>query len=89
MKKWSLSRTDRTFFQMNEIVDAIKFCKSCGLPVNFSDLNIDQIDEKQLMKAAEASCAENNTMSNMPFEVKPEDVFAAMKTADTISRTVA
>lgn len=74
---------------MNEIIDAIKFCKACGLPVCLKDLGLDQVSWDKLMEAAKASCAENDTMINMPFEVTPEDVYAAMKTADTISRTIA
>lgn len=74
---------------MNEIVEAIQFCRACGLPVSLEDLNLDQVSAEKLMEAAKASCAENDTMGNMPFEVKPEDVYAAMKTADTISRTIA
>lgn len=74
---------------MNEIIDAIKFCKACGLPVCLKDLGLDQVSSDKLMEAAKASCAENDTMINMPFEVTPEDVYAAMKTADTISRTIA
>ena len=35
---------------------------------------------------AALSCAEDDTMGNMPFEVSAQDVFAAMKTADRFSR---
>lgn len=74
---------------MEEIVDAIKFCKACDLPVSLKDLNLDQASDEHLMEAAEASCAANDTMGNMPFKVEPYDVFAAMKTADSISKNIA
>lgn len=44
--------------------------------------------EKRLMEAATASCAENDTMGNMPFEVCAEDILAAIKTADQISKSI-
>ena len=38
------------------------------------------------MEVAEAACAENDTLHNMPFEVTPETVFAALKAADAYGR---
>jgi len=74
---------------LEEITAAIRFCRACGLPVSLSDLNLDQASDEHLMEAAAASCAANDTMGNMPFKVEPQDVFAAMKTADAISRGIA
>lgn len=34
------------------------------------------------MAIANAACAENDTLHNMPFEVMPEKVCAAIKAAD-------
>ena len=41
-----------------------------------------QITEEQLMKVAEAACAETDTLHNMPFEVTPKKVADAIKAAD-------
>ncbi len=69
---------------MDEIRMIISFCREVGLPTTFKALGIDQVGGDKLMEAAKASCADNDTMGNMPFEVKPEDVLAAMKVADRL-----
>lgn len=70
---------------MKEIEDIILFCKSVGLPTTLKELGIDGVGDKKLLEAAEASCADNDTMGNMPFDVTPTDVLAAMKAADKIA----
>lgn len=69
---------------LEEVRIIVRFCKKVGLPVTFKELGIDQVDDEKLMAAASASCADNDTMGNMPFEVMPEDVLAAMKVADRL-----
>lgn len=69
---------------MDEIQMIISFCREVGLPTTFKALGIDQVGDDKLMEAAKASCADNDTMGNMPFEVEPEDVLAAMKVADRL-----
>ena len=44
------------------------------------------ITDEQLMEVAKTACSENDTLHNMPFEVTPETVFAAMKAADAYGR---
>lgn len=68
-----------------EIKQITGFCKACGLPTNFKELGIENATDEQLMEVAKLSCADNDTMCNMPFKVSPGDVFAAMKTADKLS----
>lgn len=70
---------------LEEIKKIIVFCKEVGLPVTLKGLGIDQVGDERLMEVAKASCADNDTMGNMPFEVTPADVFAAMKTADRLA----
>lgn len=72
----------------SELEKIIIFCKKCGLPTTFKELGIEKVSDERLMEAAMLSCAENDTMSNMPFEVQAQDVFAAMKTADRIAGAV-
>jgi len=67
-----------------EIEEIISFCKQIGLPTTFKDLGIDKVSEERLLEAAKASCADNDTMGNMPFAVAPEDVLSAMKVADVL-----
>lgn len=73
---------------LEEITRTISFCKACGLPTTFAALGMESVGDERLMEAAKASCAANDTMGNMPFEVQPEDVFAAMKAADQISNNL-
>ena len=42
--------------------------------------------DEQLMEVAKTACAETDTLHNMPFEVTPETVFAAIKAADAYGR---
>ena len=44
------------------------------------------LTDEQLMEVAKTACSENDTLHNMPFEVTPETVFAAMKAADAYGR---
>ncbi len=70
----------------DELEEVIEFCAGVGLPITLSELGVKEIDVNQLQKAAEIACAEGDTMGNMPFEVTPEDVVAAMIAADALGR---
>jgi len=50
-----------------------------------TQLVLEGASDEHLLEAAKLACAEDDTMVNMPFEVTPEDVLAAMKTADQIA----
>lgn len=78
-----LENTDQE--ELEKIID---FCKKCGLPTTFEELGIAEVSDERLLEAAALSCAEDDTMGNMPFEVSAQDVFAAMKTADRFSRNL-
>ena len=71
-----------------ELEQMINFCRNCGLPTTFADLSIENVNDEQLMEVAIASCDKNDTMANMPFEVNANDVFAAMKTANEIAKSI-
>ncbi len=73
---------------LEELEEIIYFCKSVGLPTTFYDLGIEDVTDDELMKVANASCVEGETIHNMPFEVTPKLVFSAMKIADELSRTL-
>ena len=67
-----------------EINAVLKFCYKVGLPLCLEDMGLKNINHEKLYEAAEVACAEGDTMHNMPFEVTPEDVYAAMITADKL-----
>lgn len=73
---------------LDEIEEIVLFCKECGLPTTLADLGLENVTDERLMAAATESCAENDTMTNMPFEVTPADVFAAMKAADRLASQI-
>lgn len=65
-----------------ELQEIIDFCIELGLPVTLKELGIEDATKEKIMAVAEAACAENDTLHNMPFEVTPEKVCAAIKAAD-------
>ncbi len=69
-----------------ELQDIIDFCIELGLPVTFKELGITEVTDEKLMAVAEAACAESDTLHNMPFEVTPKSVCAALKAADAYGR---
>lgn len=71
---------------IDEIEEVVDFCISVGLPVTLSQMGINNIVPEEIMEAAKASCAKGETIYNMPFEVTPEAVYAAILTADSIGK---
>jgi glycerol dehydrogenase len=69
-----------------ELFEVLNFCKSVDLPTNLEDMGVKKIDEALLMEVAKASCAPGETIHNMPFQVTPEMVFAAILTANKIGK---
>ena len=69
-----------------ELQDIIDWCIELGLPVTFKQLGITEVTDEKLMAVAEAACAEGDTLHNMPFEVTPKSVCAALKAADAYGR---
>ena len=69
-----------------EIEEVVSFCIEVGLPVTFAEMGIKKVDREKLMEAATLASAEGDTLRNMPLEVTPEKVCAAMIAADAIGR---
>ena len=67
-----------------DIQDVLKFCRSVGLPMCFADLGYTEINTDLLRLAAEKTFAPGNTIFNMPFEVNPDMVYAALIAADAV-----
>ena len=74
------------YVSTEDLEEVVEFCINIGLPVTFEELGIKKLDEEKLMEAATLACAEGDTAHNMPFEVTPETVFAAIKAADAYGR---
>lgn len=69
-----------------ELDDIIGWCVELGLPVTLKELGVTEVTDEKIMAVATAACAENDTLHNMPFEVTPETVCAAIKAADAYGR---
>ena len=69
------------------IIEVLDFCRSLGLPVCLADLGVEELDDERLMRVATHACSDLETMDNMPFEVTPSDVAAAIRAADIIGGT--
>ncbi len=70
--------------QASEISTVIDYCKSVGLPTTLAQLGILDKSKEKIMAVANLACAEGETIHNMPFKVSPEDVYAAIQTADLL-----
>ncbi|MCQ4637924.1 glycerol dehydrogenase [Anaerovorax odorimutans] len=69
-----------------ELEEVIDFCLEVGLPVTLEDLGIKEVKPEQIMEVAKLAASENDTLGNMPFEVTPEDVYAAIMGADALGK---
>ncbi len=78
-----LMLTERPNSIINEVYN---FCKRIGLPTTFADIGIADVTDAQLLEVAELACADGDTMGNVPTDVTPEKVVAALKAADAEGR---
>lgn len=69
-----------------EIEEVMYFCREVGLPITLEELNLKDVTDEELMKVAESATAEGSSIHDMPFEVTPYDVFAAIKTVDSLGK---
>lgn len=79
----SLFLTDKPGTVIDEVYG---FCESVGLPTTLADLGLAEVSDGELMKVANASCAQEETIHNEPIPVTPYMVFAAIKAADAEGR---
>lgn len=71
----------------NEQIDEVlNFCIAVGLPVTLEELGITKDVRNKMRIVAEKSCSEGETIFNMPFTVKVDDVFSALLIADQLGR---
>lgn len=69
-----------------ELETVIHFCLELGLPVTLKEIGISNPTNEMLMKVAEATCAEGESIYNMPLEVTVDKVFAAIVGADALGQ---
>ena len=67
-----------------KLEEVLGFCIELGLPVTMKELGVAELTREQAMIVAEAACAPEDTMCNMPFEVTPEMVANAILGADAL-----
>ena len=71
---------------MDTLADIYDFCISVGLPVTLAQLGLSDVTDDKLMNVATAACSPSDTIHNLPFEVTPEKVVAAIKAADSYGK---
>lgn len=71
-----------------EIYDLANFLKEIKLPLTLEDMGVEEWDEEEMMKVAEAATAEDDSMSNMTQKVTAEDVYTAIYQANNIMKQV-
>ncbi|MBD2823795.1 glycerol dehydrogenase [Xenorhabdus szentirmaii] len=71
-----------------ELETVLDFCTQMGLPITLEQLGLRDNEKlhKKIMQVAIASCAEGETIHNMPFTVTPEQVYTAILAADRIGQ---
>ncbi len=75
----SLFLTDKPMDMINEV---FSFCETVGLPTTLGDIGLSDISDENLMKVAEATCTEGETIHNEPIHVTPDMVLSALKISD-------
>jgi glycerol dehydrogenase len=65
---------------------ALEFATEVGLPITLSDIGLKDLSKEQLNMIAVRATAENDTIHNEPFEVRPEMVADAILAADATGR---
>ena len=71
---------------MDEIETVLGFCQRVGLPVTLAQMGVKEGIDAKIAAVAKATCAEGETIHNMPFAVTPESVHAAILTADLLGQ---
>lgn len=76
---------DRPLEEMRQVYS---FFRAVGLPTRLADIGIDGASDEDLLKVGQLACAPEETMGNMPFDVAPYDVAAALRAVDEIAQEI-
>jgi glycerol dehydrogenase len=68
----------------HELDTVLAYCKSVGLPTCLADLGVKDVTSEKIMKVAQASVAEGETIHNMPFPITVQMVYGAILAADKL-----
>ncbi|WEV69901.1 glycerol dehydrogenase [Bifidobacterium sp. ESL0775] len=68
-----------------DLREAYGFFRKVGLPTTLAEIGVEDASDEDLLKVGELACSKDDTMSNMPFEVTPEDVAIALRTATEVA----
>ncbi len=79
----SLFLTDKPLALMDEVYD---LCGALGLPTTLADLGLGGVEDQDLRRVAEKTCAPEECIHNEPFEISPNLVLSALKAADAEGR---
>lgn len=71
----------------SDIRDFIEFTTRVGLPTTLTEIGLDA-DSVELAQVAELATVPGETIHSMPFEVRPAEVVAALKSIERLSRRV-
>lgn len=69
-----------------EKTEVYKFCVSVGLPVTFSEIGIDDVNEEKLMQVARKSAESGSTIHHESDDINAEKVYDALLKTDTFGR---
>ena len=70
-----------------QLIDTVYgFCEAVGLPITLGEIGLEQLEEEELIKVAERTCVDGETIHHEPRPVSPQSVVAALKTADATGR---
>jgi glycerol dehydrogenase len=65
----------------------LRFATEVGLPITLAEIGLTDLQKEDLQKIAIRATAENDTIHNEPFEVRPDMVADAIMAADAIGRS--
>lgn len=72
----------------SEIREFIEFTTRVGLPNTLTEVGLSPDDDAELATIAEAALAPGETIHNMPFEISPTELVAALKSIERFARTI-
>ncbi len=71
-----------------ELETVLDYCHLVGLPTTLKALGVTSVTEEKIMAVSKLACAEGESIHNMPFEVTPDDVYAAICTANILGEVL-
>jgi len=77
----SLFLTDKPKEMVEEVYT---FCEVVGLPTTLAEIGLDGVSNNDLMKVAEAACADGETIHNELKPVTPSMVYSALRAMDAM-----